>query len=223
MVKLIIFDWDDVFTLGSKEGYFKCYNAVLEELKIKLPPEEVKKRILSRWSQSYQSEIAELLKENPELEQKGCEIYLKHLFGNTFIESLHCLSGIRELLQRLHEKYILTLATGVHPLLLREKIIPKFNIPDVFSHIITSQDLTDKTLSKPHPYIAEQLMRLTNTPKEQTVMVGDAENDVLMAKNAGITPIVVLTGHLKKNEAEELGVKYIINNITLLEDVLERL
>ena len=51
--------------------------------------------------------------------------------------------------------------------------------------------------------------------------VGDAENDVLMAKGADVTPIVVLTGHLTKEQAENLGVKFIIPDITRLEDVLE--
>lgn len=41
-----------------------------------------------------------------------------------------------------------------------------------------------------------------------------------MAWNAGIEPIAVLTGHLNREEAEKLGVKHIIENVTLLEPEL---
>ncbi|MBU4245864.1 MAG: HAD hydrolase-like protein, partial [Nanoarchaeota archaeon] len=51
--------------------------------------------------------------------------------------------------------------------------------------------------------------------------VGDAKNDVLMARNARIEPIVVLTGHLSKSEAEVLKVKHIIPDVTEIEEVLE--
>jgi len=34
-------------------------------------------------------------------------------------------------------------------------------------------------------------------------------------------PVVVLTGHLSRDEAEKLGVKYIISDVSKLEDVLK--
>jgi len=223
MIKLIIFDWDDVFTLGSKEGYFACYHAMLEDLSIHLSPEEEKKRILARWGQTYQAEIDELLKEHPEQRERGYAAYLAHLFGVSFVDKLQITSGTKELLLRLHKQYTLSLATGVHPKLLREKIMPKFEIPDVFSPILTSQDLKDASQVKPHPFMILSLMEKAGVEKEETVMVGDAKHDVEMAQNAGVTPIVVLTGHLSRKEAEEMGVKYIIEDVTKLETILEQL
>lgn len=57
----------------------------------------------------------------------------------------------------------------------------------------------------------------------ETIMVGDARNDVMLARNAGILPVVVLTGHLSRFEAEELAVKDIIEDVTHLERVLIKL
>ena len=34
MIKLLIFDWDDVITLGSKEGYYQCYRKTIKEFGI---------------------------------------------------------------------------------------------------------------------------------------------------------------------------------------------
>lgn len=220
MIKLIIFDWDDVFTLGSKEGYFACYHAMLEDLGIRLEQEEERKRVLARWGQTYQAEVEELLKDRSELIEQGYDVYLKHLFGNEFVDKLSITTGTKQFLERLHRKYKLALATGVHPKLLREKIMPKFEIPNVFTEIITSQDVEDTTHTKPHPFMVEELMRRLNVAKEETIVVGDAEHDVKMAQNAGVTPVVVLTGHLSQKEAEALGVKYIISDVTKLEDIL---
>ena len=69
----------------------------------------------------------------------------------------------------------------------------------------------------------EKIMEAQDVLPSETVMVGDAENDVLMARSAGVEPVVVLTGHLNRSQAEELGVKYIIDNVSLLQSVLEQL
>lgn len=219
MIKLIIFDWDDVFSIGSKEGYFKCYQAVLDEFDIHLDDEEKTKRILAHWGQPYHHTIDELLREKPEKE-KGYEVYRKNLFGDTYVSGLHFIPGANELLLRLHKQYILAIASGVQPKLLKETIFPKFNIPKVFTEIITSHDLDDSSKSKPHPYMVQEIMRRCNVSADETIMVGDAKNDVLMAQAAGITPIVVLTGHLNRNQAEDLQVKHIIEDVTKVEELL---
>jgi len=38
MIKSIIFDWDDVITLGSKVGYFKCYHQAAVGVCVELSP-----------------------------------------------------------------------------------------------------------------------------------------------------------------------------------------
>lgn len=223
MIKLIIFDWDDVFTLGSKEGYFKCYHRALESVSINLEPKEEKKRILENWGKSHEDELKGLLKERPELIDGAVKAYEDNLFGNTFIDCLSIVSGTQDFLRRLNKKYTLALATGVHPKMLKEKIIPKFNIPNVFSQIITAYDIKDPNKRKPHPFVVREIIKNQNVLSEETIFVGDAENDVKLARNAGIIPVVVLTGHLTKKEAEALKVSHIIKNIISLEEVLNNL
>lgn len=223
MIKLIIFDWDDVLTLGSKEGYFRCYHETLVELGIHLSPEEEKKRILAKWSKPHREELAELLKENLNLLDKACEIYEGKLFGSTFVDSLSILNGTVPLLKRLSKKYVLCVATGMHPKILRERVMPKFGIPQVFSQTISTYDIEDTTKHKPDAYIARTILSSQNVRAEEAILVGDAKDDVLMAKNAGIIPVVVLTGHLRREEAEKMGVEFIIEDVTHLEPVLEKL
>jgi phosphoglycolate phosphatase len=220
MIKLIIFDWDDVITLGSKEGYFKCYHQVLEDLGIQLDAEVEKRRIIAQWGKPYKEELRELLKENEHLLDKACTLFDQHFFGETFLKELTLAPGVIDLLTRLSKKYKLGVATGQHLDMLAGKIIPQFGIPEVFEKIITVHELKDVQLSKPHPHMIQEIIKKVGCLPSETVMVGDAENDVLMAIAAKVTPIVVLTGHLNREQAIQLGAKKIIDKVMDLESVL---
>lgn len=67
MIKLIIFDWDDVFTKGSIKGYYQCYHEAVTGVGISLAPEEEDKRIKAKWGTNHRTQLEELLKEHPQL------------------------------------------------------------------------------------------------------------------------------------------------------------
>lgn len=221
MLKLIIFDWDDVITLGSKEGYFRCYHEALREVGVMLPAAVERQRIVASWGRSYREVIANLLKEDSRQLDQACKLYQEKKFGATFISSLYVLPGLNELLILLKDKYILAVATSSNSDLIKDGIMPRLGIPDVFQEIISVHDLNDSSKAKPSPHLVNILMTKFGVMPDQTCVVGDAINDVLMAQAAGTTPIVVLTGHLNRQTAEQLGVKKIINNVMELETVLE--
>ena len=222
MIKLIIFDWDDVIVLGSKQGYYNCYRETLKELGITMSEEEMDMRIKRKWGQPFREELRELLKENITLLDHACDIFYSSKFnGNTFVGGLREIPGVNDLLVRLSKNYMLAVATGNQRRMIKEKIIPRFHIPDVFCQIITSHDDNippEKT--KPHPYMLELLMKKQNVLPSETIFVGDAKSDVQMAKNAGVGPVVVLTGHLSQKQAQLLGVTHILPDVTRIESIL---
>lgn len=220
MIKLIIFDWDDVIILGSKEGYYNCYRETLLELGVVLDEKEMDIRIRRKWGQPFKTELKELLIEKPDLLDQACDVYQKHKYGKTFIHSLREVVGVNNLLNKLRQKYMLAVATANQQKML-SIIIDTFGIPNVFSQIITAHDKDippDKT--KPHPYMLQLILEKHKIKPSEAIYIGDAENDVLMARNAGVEPIVVLTGHLSRKEAEMLGVKHILPDVTALEQIL---
>jgi phosphoglycolate phosphatase-like HAD superfamily hydrolase len=224
MIGLIIFDWDDVFTLGSINGYKKCYHEAVVGVGMHLSPEEEMKRMNAKWGASHVAELAELVKDQPELLDKAVRIYEENLFGDAFVDCLSIVPGGAALLSRLAQNYKLALATGVHPKLLRERVMPKFDInPEWFVQIMTAYDLDDPSHAKPHAYSGLKIMETQAVTPEKTIMVGDAQNDVLMARAAGIEPVVVLAGHLNRKQAEALGVKHIIPDVAQLETILDQL
>ena len=220
MIKLIIFDWDDVFTQGSIKGYYACYHAALKAVGVELSPDEEDQRIKAKWGAGGRKQLEYLLQEHPELVDKAHAVYQEQAHGATFVDCLSIVPGAQEFLEQIAKKYTLAIATGAHPKVLHDLVIPKFNIPDVFSQIITIYDTDDITHAKPHPYIAQKIMTAQGVKPEETVLVGDAQSDMQMAWNAGVEPIAVLTGHLSRQEAQDLGVKHIIENVTLLESEL---
>lgn len=221
MIKLIIFDWDDVIILGSKEGYYNCYRETLKEVGVMLDEKEMDMIIKRRWRQPFRIVLNELLIEKSQLLDKASEIFYKKKFqGTTFVDSLKEVKGVNKLLLRLKEKYILAVATGNKLDMIQNKIIPKFHIPNVFSQIVTAHDNIPEGKSKPDPYMLELILEKQKIKPTEAVYVGDAENDVVMACNAGIEPIVVLTGHLSEKQAKELGVKYILPDVTKIEQIL---
>ncbi|MBI2074999.1 MAG: HAD family hydrolase [Candidatus Levybacteria bacterium] len=224
MLKLVIFDWDDVITRGSTDAYIKCYHEAISSLGVNLDPEEEKRRIVAKWGSPAREELRELLEERLDLLDEAEDRYERTLMGNTFIDCLSLVSdGIPQMLERLKEKYTLSIATGVNPRLLKEKIMPKFGIPPVFSQIESVYDVPDPEKGKPHPYMVEQILLNQGVKPEESILIGDARGDVLMARAAGVIPVVVLTGHLKEQEARTLGVNYVVPDVTHVEALLSTL
>ena len=221
MIKLIIFDWDDVFTLGSTAGYYKCYHEALSGVGVFLDPEEENKRIKAKWGTGHEAQLRDLLRERPELVKGAVKLYEQHFFGDTFVDCLAVVPGSQQLVSELAKDYKLAVATGGHPKILKDRVLPKFNFPNVFTQILTIYDIDDIAYAKPHPYMLNKIIETQGMLPSEAIMVGDATNDVLMAQAAGIEPVVVLTGHLNRQEAEKLNVKYIIDDVAQLKEVLD--
>jgi phosphoglycolate phosphatase-like HAD superfamily hydrolase len=131
------------------------------------------------------------------------------------------------------------LATGLHPKILA-KILDRFKIDkDLFYPVITSYDL-EPCQAKPHPYMLEEVVRLSNANRTSlnnngdnyttgdVIMVGDSYNDMLMANRAGAMCIAVLTGRLSRDTAAEMqdssiNIDYIVNDIRDVPAVIKQL
>jgi pyrophosphatase PpaX len=71
---------------------------------------------------------------------------------------------------------------------------------------------------KPHPEPLLCAINQLGVKTEETVYVGDSVSDYECAKNAKAKYFAVLTGSLKREDLEKLGVKNIINSVAELPD-----
>jgi len=215
MIKLIIFDFDGVIILGSNEGYFRCYHEALNDVGIHYEPDKEKEMILAKWGTGHKSQIEYLLKEHRELIPRAIQQY-EYYYNKTdlFFRNITLINGAIETLESLATKYKLAIATGMIGKTLHF-LLKKYSLT-MFSHILSIDEVEDKH-KKPSPYMINKIRGNLKYTKQETVYVGDGKSDVIMAKNAEVTPIVVLTGHLNRKQANNIGVKYIIPDINSLE------
>lgn len=222
MIKLIIFDFDGVIIEGSNEGYFRCYHKALEDVGIILEPDEERKRILAKWGTGYKAQLAYLLREYENLIPAAIKAYEHYYYDtNLFIQDIKLIPGAKDALERLSQSYKLAIATGMMRKTL-DKFLDKFTL-NMFDLVSSIDEVKKEKDRKPSPFMLNKTMQAFRLTPNETVYVGDADSDVKMAKNANVVPIVVLTGHLNREEAEKLSVEHIIDNIALLERELQKI
>lgn len=222
MVKLIIFDFDGVIIKGSNEGYFTCYHKALDAVGVLLDPLEEKKKILKMWGKGYKHQLEYLLEGHTDLLQKAIKVYETCYYSPIFSKNITLIEGVNVALHKLAKKYMLAIASGMMRKTLN-KFLLEFRLKDIFQEIATSDEIENPEDKKPSPYMLNKLIERFSIEKNCAVYIGDAENDVVMAKAASIKPIVVLTGHLNKKEAKKLEIQHIIPDLIYLEKVLLRL
>jgi len=219
-ISMIALDWDDVVTRGAKDGYFACFRKTLKYLGVTMDWQEAQQRIMAKWGGSIFEECKELLKDHPYLVAQAVDYYVTLLNSETYLGTLSVIPGVQQSLEELNRRYTLCVVSGASRSLIQQKIMPRFNIPNVFARILSSGDFAEPVKQKPNPYMLELLLQEYGLKPWQALYVGDATGDVQMAQAAGVQPVVVLTGHLTKQEAQELGVELIIPDITHLPGVL---
>jgi phosphoglycolate phosphatase len=223
MIKLIVLDWDDCIISGSSAAYYACYEAAVLENSIEIDHESVERQVRAFWGRPHQDVIASIVDpSNPKLEQVIAS-YERLILTDLFSQNLQLIEGAKETLLLLKNKYTLAIATGTMGQLLREQLIPRFGLQNIFSSIISSSELSDTDKGKPYPDMLFKLLKEIGIPPEDAIMVGDAQGDVRMAQAAGVLPVVVLTGQLNREEAVALGIKHIIQSIADLPLLLSKI
>lgn len=233
---VIPFDVDGVLNEGSTPLYIRGIDIVLEDCDIKLDPVVLKAEVLERWgrppkrilmslidfAQEDRGPLSDRTKTGP-LKRHAAAVYDKYM-TTEFVEKIGKVDGAAETLEELSERYELGLNTSADKAVLMDHMLPKLGInPNLFNDdlVWTADDVLEHQ-EKPDPYVINKILQATGFTPEQAVMVGDSATDVLSAHFAGVEPIVPLTGNLTEDEARELGVEYVITDITRLYEVLPR-
>jgi len=90
------------------------------------------------------------------------------------------------------------------------KIVQNLGISHYFDAILTEDDVTH---AKPHPDMMNKALRLLNVTSDQALVIGDTDNDVISAHQAGITTIGV----------NYSGADYTIQKLSELPPLLQQL
>jgi phosphoglycolate phosphatase-like HAD superfamily hydrolase len=222
-LKLIICDFDGVFNLNSMQAYYEVYSLTLKDIGSDLDDNDAKTKIDENWGSSHIEILAALTRNAPEQLNDAIRSY-EGFLAEVFPELIKPVLGAPEMLGRMAVRYTFALDTAADPNILFKKVMPKLGIkPELFQgSIITARDLHDKRLAKPDPYTVNKLLKRNGVDASEAIMVGDSGADVLAALQAGVEPVVPLTGNLTADQAREHGVEVIIPTITELEEVVHK-
>ena len=143
--------------------------------------------------------------------------YYRERYSTTGIFENRPYPGVEKMLQELRRKKYLLAVASSKPEYYVKQILDYFNLTEYFDEIVGSEmngARTNKT-----EVIEETLKRLgLDHHREQVIMVGDKEHDVLGARKAGLDCVAVSYGYGTK---EELAASQPLQIVASAEEILD--
>lgn len=196
------FDLDGTL-VDSEKGIVNSIKYVLEKYQIRdYDMETLRKFIGPPLGESFQKYFGFQREETAKLIEGYREYYTA---GGMYEAEVY--DGIEELLKSLKEEgKTLAVATS-KPEAFARQILERFGLAPYFDCIAGAS--MDESRVKKDEVLADALSRCRIQNKEQAVMIGDRENDILGAKSNGLDSIGVLFGFGSRKELEDAGADYI--------------
>jgi len=172
----------DGVIVDTEPVHHYAYNEHFKQLNIEITPE-----IYASFTGNSTKNIFEKLKAHFNLEQDVQTLVetKRNLFNDAFDkkEDLYLLDGVEDLIKELHQKGMQLVLASSSAKVTINRIFNRFNLHQYFTHIVSGEDFPK---SKPHPAIFEHAAFLSETPRENCIVIEDSTNGILAAKAAGI-------------------------------------
>jgi HAD superfamily hydrolase (TIGR01509 family) len=208
-VEGVLFDWDGTL-VDSYNADTSAYLAMFKEMGIAWGIEELEDHYSPNWYEVYRA--AKLPRKRWEDADRAWRAhYAKH--------RPKLVSGARRVLARLANAHPLGLVTsGDRDRVTRQ--LREFHLSSLFAARVCSGDTQRK---KPHPEPLRLAVRQMKLRPSACVYVGDAPQDVEMARRAGVRAIGVLGPFPTEKRLRAARPEFLIKSIEELPDVLKRL
>jgi len=140
--------------------------------------------------------------------------FFEHAYRRRLVETTKPYPGIIKVLNQLEENSKAILTNKSYSF--TEEIVRKLDLERYFPVIVAGDTLKRK---KPFPDAVEHIIGQTGAQREATVMIGDGKNDVLTARNAGISCIYATYGFGRLRMLGDMQPDYVINKPEELLDI----
>jgi len=184
--RLLVFDWDGTL-VDSAGRIVACMRAAARETGLPLLPEERLRDVIGL---GLRQALARLFPGADEEALARFAARYRHHYLNGAYRPVRPFPGADALLEALEARgYWLAVATGKSRAGL-ERSLDEHGWRGRF----LATRCADETCSKPHPQMLLEIMEELDVPPERTLMIGDTEYDVLMARQAGADALGVAHG-----------------------------
>ncbi|MCL1972471.1 MAG: HAD-IA family hydrolase [Endomicrobia bacterium] len=131
----------------------------------------------------------------------------KHYYACCLTDTTVPYDGIEKTLQTLQNKKKAILSNKTE--LFSCEIAKRLGLDKYFTQIWGGDTAGAK---KPDPKPILDLMKITKSVPEKTIMIGDSENDIKAAKAAGVASLAVLYGYSDLKSIKKCNPDYIVSN-----------
>ncbi len=184
--RLIVFDWDGTL-MDSIDRIVTSMQRAFVDAGLAEPAEDNVREIIGL---SLGNAIARLANDHDQATWDAITDRYRYHFVDAAEVPMPMFPRATEMLQSLKQKgYLLGVATGKA----RRGLDRVFKETDCHRYFDATR-CADETESKPHPKMLHELMHELSVSAEETLMVGDTEFDMVMAKNAGVDAVGVSYG-----------------------------
>lgn len=183
--KCFVFDWDGTL-MDSEAKIVSCMQAAIRDMQFESRSEEQIKNIIGL---GFKEALTMLYPGKNEYYEKFVEQYRVYFLDDKSKAS-PLFSHVELLLELLNEKsYFVAVATGKGRQGL-DKVLQETSLASYF-HVTRC---ADETFSKPNPQMLNEIMDFVGVEASETIMIGDTEYDLNMARNAGCDSIGIAHG-----------------------------
>jgi HAD superfamily hydrolase (TIGR01509 family) len=181
MIQTVIFDMDGVI-VDTEPVHHYAFRQHFKQLNIDVSPE-----MYASFTGNSTRNVFQKLKNHFQLAQDIEELIdtKRQLFNEAFDkkEDLFLLDGVENLIKELHQNGMQLVLASSSAKVTINRIFTRFNLHQYFTHIISGEDFEN---SKPDPAIFIHAAFLSQTPKENCIVIEDSTNGIKAAKAAGI-------------------------------------
>ena len=181
MLQTVIFDMDGVIVDTEPVHNYAYYQH------FKLLGIEVSEEMFATFTGNSTKNVFEKIKDHFGVIEDTTTLVEKKrsLFNAAFDikEDLFLLEGVENLIKQLHKNGIQLILASSSSKVTISRVFNRFNLHPYFSHIISGEDFQQ---SKPNPAIFLEAVRLSNSKKENCIVIEDSTNGIKAAHAAGI-------------------------------------